>query len=201
MRQKLIFFLSAVLLLPLPLAAQMLPFSVAVDARVGLVTPTGDFASSSDGFASESGVGYAIGGSVYPIRSLGFFAGYQRSDFGCEQCALLGLDDSALVEGLEGGVHLSLPLGDSPISPWFRAGVINQTLAFSLGDDAISSEPTIGFTGGAGVTIPLSRGLELNPAARYFQLPAEFEFGLTNLPSRSIDVAAYSFDVGLSFRF
>lgn len=191
--------LPLLLFVSTPVAAQLLPISIAIDARAGMVVPTGDFASSDDGFASESGIGYAIGGSLYPIRSVGLFAGYQRSEFGCDQCAVLGLDDVAIVEGWEGGIHLTVPIAGSPIAPWIRGGAIHQILLFTGEGGEMSSEPETGFMAGAGVTIPITAGVELNPAARYFAVPAELDF--TILPDRSLDVSAYSVDLGVSFRF
>lgn len=199
MTARSLWFLALLLTSSLPLsAAAQLPFSITIDARAGLAVPSGEFADAQEGFTSEAGPGFAIGGAAYPTNAFGLFAGYQRTRFGCQQCPVLGLNDSVVLHGLEAGIHLGLPLGDLPVNPWLRGGIIQQTLVFSGFDDHMSSAAAVGYTVGAGLTIPASSGLEINPALRFFALPANFEF--TSFPDRSIDVSAFSFDLGLSFR-
>lgn len=196
---------SLLLALPLlfvhaPANAQMLPFGLAIEARAGLATPVGAFADSEDQFTAESGMSYAVGGRVSALSSFGIFAGYQRTDFDCEQCAQIALDDSVTLEGLEAGVDLGLPLATLPISPWLRAGIIYQQLVFSGFDGERASDPSVGFSGGLGLSIPVLGLLEIMPAVRYFTVPAEYTFD-GGLRDGSADVSALTADVGVAVTF
>lgn len=200
MSARTLWLLPALVLLPLNTAAQTLPISISIDGRVGAAIPLGEFATSEDGFATETGLSYAAGATLYPTDMIGLYGAYQRSDFGCDQCGTLGLDSSATAEGFEAGLEVSVPLGET-IRPWLRGGIVHQTLAFSGYGEEMSSEPATGFSGAAGVAIPLPANLVLRPGVRYFAHAADFQFPATSLPDRTIDVQAFAADVGLSFRF
>ena len=197
MRSRILWLLPTLLLLPVSAAAQMLPIAISVDARVGAAFPLGEFASSDDGFASETGPSYGIGATIYPTDMIGLYGGYQRSDFGCDQCGF-PLNSSMVAAGYEAGLEVSVPLGAAAFQPWLRGGIVHQTLAFS---GEMSSEPATGFAGAIGVSIPLPANLVLRPGVRYFAHAADFDFPINSLPDRSIDVQAFAADVGLSIRF
>lgn len=193
--------LSAILLTlaSSPLRAQILPFSIAFEGRAGYAVPVGDFAGSEDGFGADAGMAYSAGGAIFPFANFGIFGAYQFSDFGCDECADVGLDDRITTEGLEAGLHVSVPTPLIPIDPWARAGVLYQTVGFSGFDDEVTSSSGTGFVAGVGLTLTPFPLVQINPAIRYYALPAEFDFDI--VPDRSLDVTAISIDIGAAVRF
>jgi hypothetical protein len=187
-----------VLALPASLAAQ-LPVSLTVEARAGYAVPTGDFANSAEGFVADAGPALGVAVVVHPIPALGVFVGYQQLRFGCAPCAGAGLDDSAVLAGTEGGLHVSIPVEFAGAVPWLRASALYHSLAFSGMGDRMTSDPAFGFGGAAGVSVPVLGRLEVSPGIRFMAVPAHFDF--TVLPDRSVDVTAVSFDLGFAYSF
>lgn len=180
-------------------AMAQLPVSISLEARVGLAMPSGDFSEGVSDFAAESGPALAASATLLPIDHVGVFVGYQQSRFGCDRCRANGLDGTAVAGGPEAGIHLEHPIGTTGMAGWIRGGIVQQILTFSGFGDRMSSRPEIGFTGGAGLAIPLRGPIRILPAARYFTVPAEFEF--TGFAPRSTQVSAFVLDLGLAFRF
>lgn len=187
----------ALILLPGMLRAQ-LPVSLAVEARAGYAVPTGDFSGSADTPAFEAGPTFAVGGRLDLLAGVGLFVAYQQSRFGCLTCRSDDLDGSAVLDGMEAGVHLA-PMTFAGVTPWLRAAGLVQALSFSGFGEQLYSRNGTGFGIGAGVEVPLAAGLTLAPGIRFQAVPAEFEF--SNLPQRSVDVSFFSFDLGVGYRF
>lgn len=181
-------------------SSQMLPFGIAVEGRYGFATPVAEFSESDESFTAESGTSYAIGAQVRPSSILGIFAAFQRTDFECEQCVNLDLDDSVRLEGLEAGIDLRFPVGELPVAPWLRAGVVYQQFVFSGFDGESASDPEFGFSGGAGLSIPVLGYFEILPGVRYFTVPIEYSFD-TPLRGGTFDVSAFTLDLGAAVRF
>lgn len=185
----------AFLLFPAGLAAQG-GIGLTVEGRAGWAIPSGDFGSDG-GLAAEGGPAFALGGRVNLVPALGIYAGYQQTRFGCSTCEAASLDDAPVLDGFEGGVHLSA--AGAAFSPWLRAGIIQQQLGFSGFGDRLTSDSATGFSGGVGLGIQLSPGLDFNPGVSFLSIPAEFDF--ETVPDRSIDVTAFTIDLGIAYRF
>lgn len=186
----------ALLLLPAALSGQS-GFGFSVEGRAGWALPAGDFAADS-GISAEGGPTFALGGRINFAPAVGVYAGYQQTRFGCGQCDVLGLDDATVLDGLEAGVHLA-PAPRLAYAPWLRAGIIQQQLGFSGFGDRLTSAPATGFSGAVGVGIQLSPGLHFNPGVSFLSVPAEFDF--ETVPDRSVDVSAFTIDLGVAYRF
>ncbi|MEX2581707.1 MAG: hypothetical protein WD766_00400 [Gemmatimonadota bacterium] len=183
--------------LPADLAAQ-LPIPLAIEARVGIAAPQGEFSGTETSFGAEAGPTLGIGLRLDLVPQLGIFGGYQQTNFGCDRCAGLLLDDSAVLKGLEAGVQLSLPLAAAGVIPWIRGSVMQQTLGFSGQGETLTSEAAIGYNAGAGLTARFAERFEISPGVRFISAPADFDF--TTLPDRHIDVAAFAIDFALAVR-
>jgi hypothetical protein len=190
--------LIALLLLTPPrgVAAQAIP-EIHGEARVGWAAPAGDL-GSGPGFDPESGPTFALGLRLSFTPLVGIYAGYRQTRFGCDTCERLGLDGTAILDGLEAGLHLEPPR-PVPYSPWLRAGVLQQQLAFTGFGERLASESSTGFGGQLGFGIPLSPRLHFNPAIGFLSVPADFEF--TTVSDRSTRVSAFTIELGAAYRF
>lgn len=189
----------------IPLVLALLPgvagaqtgVGIAAEARAGWAFPAGDFEGGASGFAAEAGPTFAIGGRINFTPTLGIYAAYQQTRFGCEQCEALELDGATVLDGLEAGLQISAPsLG---FSPWLRAGILQQQLSFSGFGERLVSGSATGFSGALGLAIGLSPGFQLRPGVSFLSVPAEFQF--ETVPDRSVDVTAFTIDLGVAYRF
>lgn len=128
----------------------------------------------------------------------GVLASYERVYLGCDICNAVGLDDNAVLEAIGGGIRVTLPATAGRFVPWLEGTLVRQTLGFSGDGEDFTSEAALGFTAGAGVTVPLMDRVEISPRLRYFSAPAEFDFSV--LPDRELDASAVLLDVGLGIR-
>ena len=173
--------LAAVLLSAGSAAAQI--------SRVSL-EPRGGLAFPIDNEGLENG--WTLGGDlivdVSPV--LGIYAGYNFNRFAVEGADDLpgDIDVNTDVHGFDAGVRATFA-GNS-ISPFFKAGLLYQSVALDVDSGAGSfrrdSDRELGFEVGGGVELPLSARLSLTPGVTYAQV-AEAEY-----------VRA---DVGLRIRF
>jgi hypothetical protein len=182
----------------IPAAAQ-LPFTVVVEGRGALAIPTGEFAGSERSFRAGSGPGYAAGARVQFAPFVGLYTGFRSTRFACGECPTVGLDDEVTMKGGEAALHFEPELAVGPVAPWIRLGVLRHTLGFSGFDERMTSEPALAFSGSAGVTLPLTGGVELVPAVQLFGGPARFRFDA--FPDRTVDATGVSLELGLSYRF
>lgn len=176
-----------------------LPIPLIVEVRGGYAMPSGDLGGSGDPTGAEAGLAFAAGGRLSLTSAIGIFAAYQQTRFDCSRCAIFGLDDTMLLQGMEGGLHLDLPVNLGTLRPWARGGVVYQALELSDGSGRMTSDATLGFTTSAGLAYAVMPRLEILPGVRYHSSPADFNFTIG--PDQSIDPAAISIDVGLAYRF
>jgi hypothetical protein len=188
---------AVALLISVPVEAQ-LPFSITLEASGGWAVPSGDFADASNGMAMGGGPRWSVGASIAPIDAFAIFGGYQQTRFACDQCGSLELEETAVLDGLTAGLHVALP-ALAGYTPWVRGSVIQQKLGFSGFGETMTSEVATGFSGSAGVAVPLTGNLRLAPSVSFLSVPSEFNF--ETLPSRSIDVTAFTVDLGVWFSF
>ena len=185
---------GALLVSSAPLHAQLLYVGV----RGGAAVPNGTFADpvqpgSTDGVVrgAKTGTGYGVDAGV-GLGPLGFYAGYDRYDFGCDACAS---NDKYKLSGVSAGVRLGVPLFPI-IKPWVKAGVtfneINST-ATGTGATKIATDRTPGFEVGAGIDIPILGLFAITPQARYVGQKLDLK-GLYS--GTRTNVSYYTFDIG-----
>jgi len=180
-----------------PLTAQ-LPVPLVIGGHLGVAVPSGDIADSPPGFGAESGPSFGGSLRVEATPMFGVLASYERVYLGCDICNAVGLDDNAVLEAIGGGIRVTLPATAGRFVPWLEGTLVRQTLGFSGDGEDFTSEAALGFTAGAGVTVPLMDRVEISPRLRYFSAPAEFDFSV--LPDRELDASAVLLDVGLGIR-
>lgn len=189
--------LMPLLLVTAGAAAQTIPsMPLSVEVRLGGAFPTGEFAEEELGPGAEPGVAFAAGVLFHATPRVALFASYQRAVFSCASCGDSGLLDELIDEGAGFGVQGSLPVA---ASPWVRVGGVYHELVFSATDADLVSDAALGFQVGAGVGVPLLRGLRFVPGVFYRSYSADLDLG--GLPSESVDVGVLLLDVGLTYRF
>ncbi|HEX8362059.1 MAG TPA: outer membrane beta-barrel protein [Longimicrobium sp.] len=169
------------------------PFSFEV--RGGLVFPRGDLTeTAADVAPAESGITYGANATFHFMPMLGIYAGYTRNQFGVE-----GLDELDVIdEGFSGGLRVAIPTPLIPIDPYFKAGVVYNTLSFEFdGDDAefVDSDRSLGFEVGAGIGIGLGPKLSFTPQVTYTRYEPRYDGEDDNFKVEHIRV-----DVGLRLR-
>jgi hypothetical protein len=187
-------------LAPAPAQGQLgflprLPLSLEVRAGAGI--PTGDFADRRPGVEAETGLAFAAGAVLHLSSAVGIYGQYNRTAFGCDNCAGAGLDDELVDAGGGFGIHAALPL--AAFRPWIRAGGVYHELRFSGSEGELFSDPALGFQVGGGVSLPLIGGLRVLPGVHFRSYSAELDLG--GLPSETVDVNQVVADLGLSYRF
>jgi hypothetical protein len=198
MRFRFSLYLATVLAsAPAALTAQ-LPVPLVLGGHLGAALPAGDIGESSSGFSAGTGPSFGGFVRVEPFPVFGVFAVYEQAHFSCDDCDILGLDDTLVLKAVGGGVRLVMPIGFARFSPWLEGALIRQTIGFSGDGVDFTSEAALGFTAGAGVTLPLVPRVELSPRIRYLSAPAEFDF--SSLPDREVDASAIKLDLGLGIR-
>ena len=183
-----------------PLHAQLLYVGV----RAGAGVPNGTFGETAQTGApdaalrgAKTGVGYGLDAGV-GLGPIGFYAGLDRIDFGCESSAC-GANGKYRLTGVSAGVRLGVPL--IPIvKPWVKAGVtfneINST-ATGTGVTRIATDRTPGYEVGAGIDIPVLVLFSLTPQVRYVGQKLDYK-GLS--AGSKTNVSYYTFDLGLRAR-
>ena len=183
-----------------PVHAQL----VYIGVRGGAGVPSGTFAetfqpNAQDGVirGAKLGVGYGVDGGV-DLGPLGFYAGYDHIDFGCESSACAS-NGKYKLNGVSAGVRLGVPL--IPIvKPWVKAGVtFNEVNGTSTGTNAtkIATDRTPGYEIGAGLDIPVLMLFSLTPQVRYVGQKLDLKGLYTGTKT---NVSYYTFDLGLRAR-
>ncbi len=191
---------AAISIIALPLKAQLLYVGV----RAGAGVPSGTFAESAgtgstDGSlrGATTGVGYGLDAGV-GLGPIGFYAGLDRIEFGCESAACASNGKYKLA-GVSAGVRVGVPLIPI-IKPWVKAGVtfneINGT-ATGTGVTKIATDRTPGYEVGAGIDIPILVLFSLTPQVRYVGQKLDYK-GLS--AGSKTNVSYYTFDLGLRAR-
>jgi opacity protein-like surface antigen len=183
-----------------PLNAQLLYGGV----RVGAGVPSGTFAESANTTAqdgairgAQTGFGYGLDAGV-GLGVLGFYAGYDRIDFGCE-AAVCGSSGKYRLTGVSAGVRLGVPLIPI-IKPWVKAGVtFNEINGTNTGTNAtkIATDRNPGYELGAGIDIPVLVLFSLTPQVRYVGQKLDLK-GLS--VGSKTNVSYYTFDLGFRAR-
>lgn len=155
----------------------MLPF--AVEGRVGVAFPTGDF---GEGLGTGYGLGANVSFNVLP--SLALYGGYSYTQFDFDD-DLVDTDETFDVQGFEGGARLGLPM--AAFSPYVKGGVVYYKGGVSDGAD---SDNELGFQVGAGLDYALGPVVSFTPEVSYVTVPAEL----------GPDASFIRADVGLRFR-
>lgn len=199
-------YLANALVLPLlacaaPQAgAQLLPnLPVSVELRLGAALPTGDLAEAEPGIGAETGPAFGAAALFHFSGVLSAYGGYSRTLFSCPPCGESGIDDRVVDAGAEFGVQAMLPARIAGASPWLRAGGVYGQLTFSGQGGRLSSEPTLGYEVGGGISVGVTRSLAITPGLRFRAYPAEFDLG--KFPRRTVDASRILADVGLAYRF
>lgn len=164
--------LSIAVLAPVALHAQQTGFSV--EAQVGGVIPTGDFAD----FAT-AGFGFGVNAAYRVFPMVDVYAGYSWQRFGADDDEEFGavdvdIDDS----GFAFGGRLHVPAVPS-LNPWIRAGVILHQLKLSGTEGGVSasftSDREAGFEVGAGIGFPVAPKISLSPAVIFRSYKPSFD--------------------------
>jgi opacity protein-like surface antigen len=183
-----------------PVQAQLLYGGV----RIGAGVPSGTFAEAANPTATDgairgasTGVGYGLDAGI-GLGVLGFYAGYDRIDFGCDS-SVCGSDGKYRLTGVSAGVRLGVPL--IPIvKPWVKAGVtFNEINGTNTGTNAtrIATDRNPGYEVGAGIDIPVLVLFSLTPEVRYVGQKLDLK-GLS--VGSKTNVSYYTFDLGLRAR-
>lgn len=141
------------------------PFSLEV--RGGLAIPTGDLAETEDDVGSvQTGYTFGANATFHFMPLLGVYAGYTRNQFGVE-----GLEELEVIDqGFNAGVRVAVPTPLIPIDPYFKAGLVYNTLSFEFdgdGDEFVESDNSLGFEVGAGIGLGLGPKLSVTPQVTY----------------------------------
>lgn len=165
---------------------------VAVEGRVGVGFPTGDFGEND-----EVGTGFGFGGDVV-LRVLPLVNVYG----GWEYYAFDGKgesDGSRMTDsGARAGAQLSIPVGAvTGISPFVSAGVLyNRTTAEASEGSAslkFTSDWKLGYEVGAGISVPVAPAVSVIPAVRYRAhdvVFSDFEGFSGNISYLSLEIGA-----------
>ncbi|HEU0077313.1 MAG TPA: outer membrane beta-barrel protein [Longimicrobiaceae bacterium] len=140
-------------------AQSMLPF--AVEGRVGLAVPTGEF-------GDDLGMGYGLAANVSfnVAPTLALYGGYSYTQFDFDD-EVIETDETFDVQGFEGGARLGLPMVG--FSPYVKGGVVY----FKGGVDGVDSDNELGFTVGGGLNYRLGPVVSFTPEVTYVTVPAE----------------------------
>lgn len=167
--------------------------------RGGVGIPSGDFSDNATGTGSAAllrgaspGLGYGLdAGFGSPL--IGFYAGYDRIQFGCKsgECSRSGKYE---LTGLSAGVRVSVPLLPL-LRPWAKAGVTYNEMKGSVEGVSVATGKSPGYELGAGVDIPILMGFfSLTPQVRRIRQRLEPN------DSGKRDADYYTFDIGLRIR-
>jgi hypothetical protein len=170
-------------------SAQTLGIPVALDARLEVAFPLGDFRD-----IAGTGVGGTFSVAVPVVPAFGVYGSFTHIRFG----GGWGEDPSdATTQGFAAGLTTSLP-GVPGADPWIGAGLLFHRLEVRGTRTGITND--IGFEIGAGVAVPLTAQLRLSPAIHYRQFGATIS-ALPGLVERDVTAQHLSLGVGLNFWF
>ena len=166
--------------------------------RFGAGSPTGSFSTSAGGTedptlrGARAGAGYGLDAGIgSPL--VGFYASYDRINFGCASGGACGTSGKYKLSGVAGGVRIGVPLIPM-IKPWAKAGITYNEITRTLNGATSSTGKSPGYEVGAGVDIPVLFGFfSLTPQVR--RVRQKLSLGGSK---RSADY--YTFDIGFRVR-
>jgi opacity protein-like surface antigen len=170
--------------------AQVLGVPVALDARVEVAFPLGDF-----GDIADTGIGGTLSVALPLVPAFGIYGSYTQIRFGGGWTGD-GVSD-ATTDGFTVGLTTTLP-GTLDVDPWIGAGLLLHRLEVRGTRQGVSND--LGFEVGAGVAVPLADRLRLTPAVHYRHFGASIP-ALAGLTARSLTVQYLSLGVGLNYWF
>lgn len=193
-------------------SAQLIPgVPVTIEVRPGVTLPTGGVTETGPGLGAEVGFGVGASTRVDLLAQLAVSAGYQYGTLGCGACGGVGLQEDLAEEGFEAGVRWTPTFFTlAGLEPWVGVdALIQRKLQVSGAPGDLVSDPAIGWSAGAGVLLPLTRSLALNPGIHVRGYSAEFTIpdlgfdllGESDSFVREVDVLDLSMEVGLSYEF
>ena len=168
--------------------------------------PSGESTAPTEGsllVGAKSGFGYGLDAGIN-LGPIGFYAGFDKIQFDCSEESCAADDGSYKLQGVSGGVRLSIPLFPI-VRPWVKAGVTFNDLDVDFGAASsrtrFSTERTPGYELGAGIDIPFGGILSLTPQVRYIGQKLDYRIpGVTTGDKRSEEANYYTFDLGLRLR-
>jgi opacity protein-like surface antigen len=177
------------LLAPVAVEAQI-PLSI--EASVGAVVPTGDFAEGL-----TTGFGFGVNAAYRVMPMLDVYAGYSWQRFGIEDDPELeGIDMDIDDTGFAFGARVNMPMPG--INPWVRAGLIMHQMKFSASAEGMSfsdeTDLAAGFEAAAGVAIALAPRISLTPSLSYRSYKPKYD-------GETADEAVSYFGVNIGARF
>ena len=162
MRQVLSALAVALVVAAAPAAAQR---GIAVEVRGG--AGVGNYAEAGTEFELVPQPSFGVAASYAVRPAVEVYAGYSRTEFGCESGFCAGRGMTFTSSGVDAGVRVSLPVA---ASPWVRLGVVSHTLDFAASSGeprSGESESGVGFEAGAGVEMRLGSRFSATPGVRY----------------------------------
>jgi opacity protein-like surface antigen len=171
-------------LAPVTVEAQI-PLSI--EASVGAVVPTGDFAEDL-----SAGFGFGVNAAYRVMPMLDVLAGYSWQRFGvdAEDANDADVDDA----GFMFGARFNAPMPG--INPWVRGGVIMHQMKMSAEGMSFDFDRATGFEVGAGATFAVAPRISVVPSVTYRQYTAKMEvmgFAIEE------DVSYFGANVGVRF--
>lgn len=129
---------------------------LAVEGRVGLAFPTGDF-------GRDLALGYGIGANVSldVTRNIAVYGGYSYTQFDYDR-DFLDTEETFDVQGFDAGVRVGLPMAG--LSPYLRGGVVYYKPE--------NADNELGFQAGAGLDYRLGPVVSFTPEVSYVSVPA-----------------------------
>jgi hypothetical protein len=170
--------------------AQVLGVPIALDARLEVAFPLGDF-----GDIADTGIGGTLSVAVPLVPAFGLYGSYTQIRFGGGWTGD-GTSD-ATTDGFTVGLTTTLP-GMLEVNPWIGAGLLLHRLEVRGTRQGVSDD--LGFEVGAGVAVPLADRLRLSPALHYRHFGATIP-AMAGLTARSLTVQYLSLGVGLNYWF
>jgi opacity protein-like surface antigen len=139
---------------------------LAVEGRVGVGFPTGDFGNDDD-----VGAGFGFGGDIVlrVLPLVNVYGGWERYSFDGK-----GESDGSNVtdSGVRAGAQLSIPVGMvTGFSPFVSAGLLYNRVSAEASEGSASlkftSDWKLGYELGAGFSMPVAPAVSVVPAVRY----------------------------------
>jgi hypothetical protein len=172
----------AVALFAAPASTQQIGTELRVGAAVGNYTGT------DAGLDLVPAPSFAATVELGLTRSLGFYAGINRSSFGCNEALCATQDVLLTSQGVTAGGRYALGPG------WVRAGLAFLQLQVDSDVDTETADFGIGWDLGAGLDFPVGRGFRVRPGITYVRHSAV-------TPTEDGHAAILAFEVGVAMRF
>lgn len=155
MKKSLLATAVLLLLVPVPLRGQL-----AVELRGG--GAVGNHVPAASGFEAIPGPSWSLSVLASPLPWASLYLGYSRSEFGCNRGFCTGQSARITSEGWGGGVRVH------PLSwIWVGGGGRFLATAVEVSTGRGKADATIAYETGAGLSLPIVRGVRLTPGIVY----------------------------------